>query len=56
MILPNFPFATSETMCDYNSQTWHEGVTSRVSKPLNTSNLRQLVNIRKVSKFRGMIA
>ena len=34
-VLPIFPFTTSETMCDYSSQTWHIPVDSRVAERLN---------------------
>ena len=53
-VLPNFPFTSSETMRDYYLQTWHTQVASRVAELLK--DLRKLVNIRKVSKFHGMIA
>ena len=33
-VLPNFPFTTSETMCDYYLQTWYIRVASRVAEPL----------------------
>ena len=33
-VLPNFPFATSETMRNYYLQTWYIRVASRISKRL----------------------
>ena len=33
-VLPNFPFNTSETMCDYYLQTRYIQIPSRVSKQL----------------------
>ena len=41
-VLPNLAFTTSETMCDYDLQTWYIRV--------NIKDLRKLGNIRKVSK------
>ena len=34
-VLPNFPFTTSETMCDYYLQTWYMKFASRVAERLN---------------------
>ena len=31
-VLTNFPFTTSETICDYYLQTWYIRVASRVAK------------------------
>ena len=33
-VLPNFPFTTSETMCDYSLQTWYIRVASWVDEGL----------------------
>ena len=35
-VLPNLPFPTSETMCDYYLQTWYIRVASRVAERLKT--------------------
>ena len=35
-VLPNFHFATSETMADYYLQTWYILVASRVAERLKT--------------------
>ena len=55
-VLPNFPFTTSQTMCDYYLQIWYVRVPSRVTDPLNNSDLRKLGNVRKLSKLHIMIA
>ena len=49
-VLPNFLFATSETMRDYYLQTWY----IRVAKRLK--DLRKLGNIKKESKLDRVIA
>ena len=54
--LPNFPFATSETMGDYYLQTWYIRVGSRVAEPRKTQGLSKLGNIRKLSKPHEMKA
>ena len=54
-ILSNFLFITSETMRDYYLRTWYIQVTLRVAEQLNTSNLRKLGKIRKLSKPHRMI-
>ena len=33
-VLPNFPFTTSETMCDYYLQTWYIRVATRIAERL----------------------
>ena len=35
-VLSNFPFTTSQTMCDYYLQTWYIRVASRVAEQLET--------------------
>ena len=55
-VLPNFPFITSQTMCDYYLQTWYIRITSRVTERLKAKDLRKLGNTRKVSKLHRMIA
>ena len=54
-ILPNFPFAATETMRDYDLQTCYIRVASRVPERIKTEDLRKLGNIRKVSKLHRMI-
>ena len=51
-VLPNFPFTATETMGNYYSLTWY----IRVAKRLKTEEIRNLENIRKMSKFHRMIA
>ena len=36
-VLPNLAFTTSETMCDYDLQTWYIRNIRKVSKPHNDS-------------------
>ena len=46
-VLPNFPFTTSKTMCDFY---WYIRVVSRVAERRKTQDLRKLGNIRRVHK------
>ena len=50
-VLTNFPFTTSETVCDYYLQTWYIRVASRSAERLKAEDLMKLGNIRKVSKL-----
>ena len=35
-VLPNFPFITSKTMCDYHLYTWYIRVASQIAERLKT--------------------
>ena len=54
-ILPNFPFTTSETMCNYYLYTGYIQFASRVAKRFKTQDLKKLGDIRRVSKLHRII-
>ena len=48
-VLPNFPFTTSEAMCDYYLWTWYIQVSSRVAERLKIYEIRKCQESVKVS-------
>ena len=50
-VLPDFPFTTNETMCDYYLEIWYIRVALWVAERRKT-----LGNIRKLPKLQRMIA